>query len=269
MSVSVQLIEGDWTIGRDSGSTLAYYCYYTPGTDTEQDVEDALFSAAPATYRGSLLESVIFREHTFNCFKAIVRYGALNLPDTSGATPPEFSFEIGVENLQMLINLATVSQGAISGRTAPDHKGLIGVTDRGVEGIEVPTPTYAFSETHYFANSAITNTYKAALSTLVGTVNNGSFRGYAAGQVLSTGVSGTVKGDDLWQVRYQWTVSPNATGLVIGDITGVSKRGWDYLEVHYDEVEDTTNKIVLKRPYAYTIHQVLRYTNFAGFGIGT
>lgn len=267
--VTVELIDGDWTAGRDNNAALRYYCYYEPGTDTDDAIETALFGVAPTEYRGSFLESVVFREHTFRCMLATVRYGPLELPDTSGATPPEFTFEIGVENLKLLCNLATVNQGAISGRTAPNHKGLIGVTDKGVEGVEVPTPTYSFSETHYFANSAVTSAYKASLSLLVGTVNNASFRGYAAGQVLSTGVSGSVKGTDLWQLRFQWQISPNATNLPVGDMTVPSKRGWDYLEVHYDETEDTTNKRVLKRPYAYTLHQVLRYSNYSGFGIGT
>ncbi len=248
MTVTVDLIEGDWSIGRENGAALAYYCSYDPDTDTDDDIEDAVFAEAPATYRNYFLESVVLRPHRFNCMRAVVRYGNLNLPDVTGATPPEFSFEIGIENIKMLCNLATVSQGAISGRVAPNHKGLIGVTDKGVEGVDVPTPTYAFSEVHYFANSAITNTYKNTLSRLVGTVNNASFRGYAAGEVLTTGVSGSVRGSDLWQLRFSWQVSPNAVNLPVGDMTVASKRGWDYLEVHYDETEDTTNKVVFKTP---------------------
>lgn len=259
----------DWTLGRDGSSRIKGFVFFDPETEDEEDIENAAIAGLPSVYAGYVLNSVTLKPAGWNVFEAQGRYSALPSPDTSGSTPPEFSFEIGSENVKALIGFAKVSEGAVSGRDAPDHGGLIGVTDDGVDGVDVPQPVYSFSEVHHFNFAAITQAYKALLATaLVGTVNATPFRGFAAGEVLSTGVSGSVQGADLWSMRYQFAVLPNVAGLTLGPLTGITKRGWDYLEVHYDEEEDTTLKLTLKKPYAYTVHQVLRYSNYALFGIG-
>jgi len=67
----------------------------------------------------------------------------------------------------------------------------IGVTDTGVEGVEIVVPVYNFSETHYLPDGQVTQGYKLTLFGLTGKVNNGSFRGFAAGEVLFLGASGS------------------------------------------------------------------------------
>lgn len=258
----------EWTVGRDGSSRIKGYVYFDPDTEDESDIEAAAIGGMPSTYAGFLLNSVLLKPHGWNVFEATGRYSPLPAPETSGMAPPEFGFEVAAEQVKVLANLATVSQGALSGRTAPDHGGLIGVSDDKIEGVDVPQPVYSFSEVHHFSPAAITPAYKITLANLVGRVNNATFRGFAAGEVLCTGASGSVRGAELWTLRYQWAVLPNAAALTVGPLTGIVKRGWDYLEIHYEEEEDTTNKVILKKPYAYTVHQVLNYANYASFGIG-
>jgi hypothetical protein len=59
------------------------------------------------------------------------------------------------------------------------------------------------------------------------------------------------------------------TGLAVGPITGIAKKGWEYLWVRYADVEDTGAKMLVKRPIAAYVEQVYEYANFAGLGIGT
>ncbi|RLS54091.1 MAG: hypothetical protein DWH91_12750, partial [Planctomycetota bacterium] len=62
---------------------------------------------------------------------------------------------------------------------------------------------------------------------------------------------------------------PNATGLVIGEITGINKEGWEYLWVRYADAEDTTAKVLVKKPIAVYVEQVYPTNSFASLGIGS
>ena len=69
-------------------------------------------------------------------------------------------------------------------------------------------------------------------------------------------------------ISFKFAASPNATGLVVGDITGIAKKGWEYLWVRYADAEDTSAKVLVKKPIAAYVEQVYPYGNFAGLGIG-
>lgn len=130
-------------------------------------------------------------------------------------------------------------------------------------------PVYNFSETHYIDAALMTGAYKAALFFLTGAVNNAPFRGFAAGEVLFLGASGSKRGQDDWEIRFRFAASPNVTGLVVGSITGINKRGWEYLWGRYADAEDTAAKALVKRPVAAYVEQVYPYGDFSGLGIGT
>jgi len=263
----------EWTVGRDGSARLKAFVHFDPTTEDEEDIENAAIAGFPVNYAGYLFSAVTLKPRAWGVFEAVAKYTPLPAPDTGvggggGGADPEFAFEVSSETIKAMANLATVSQGAVSGRTAPDHGGLIGVSDDKIEGVDVPQMVYSFSEVHHFNNAAITTAYKIQLAKLVGRVNIAAFRGFAAGEVLCSGVSGSARGADLWSLRYAWAVQPNEAGITIGPLTGISKRGWDYLELHYEDEEDVTNKKLLKKPYAYTVHQVLRYADYSLFGIG-
>jgi hypothetical protein len=137
-----------------------------------------------------------------------------------------------------------------------------------VEGVDITVPVYHFSETHYFDDAVVTGAYKATLFLLTGTVNNAGFKGFSAGEVLFLGASGSKRGKEPWEVSFKFAASPNVTGLSVGDITGIAKKGWEYLWVRYNDQEDTVAKVLVKRPVAAYVEQVYGYGNFAGLGIG-
>jgi hypothetical protein len=115
----------------------------------------------------------------------------------------------------------------------------------------------------------VTSFYKAALFALTGSVNNAAFRGFAAGEVLFLGASGSQRGQDDWEITFRFAASPNVTGLTVGSITNIDKRGWDYLWVRYADMEDTTAKALVKRPVAVYVEQVYPFADLSGLGIGT
>jgi hypothetical protein len=142
------------------------------------------------------------------------------------------------------------------GKTAPDCKGAIGVTPDGVEGVDITVPVYQFSETHYLPDSLVTPTYKATLFALTGRVNDGTFKGFAAGECLFLGATGSKRGSGDWEITYRFAASPNATNLTLGDIAGINKKGFEYLWVRYEDVEDTAAKALVKRPTAVYVEKV-------------
>ena len=55
--------------------------------------------------------------------------------------------------------------------------------------------------------------------------------------------------------------------MTIGDITGVDKKGWEYIWVRYADAED--ENVLVKQPIAVYVEKVYDEGNFAGLGIGT
>ena len=183
-----------------------------------------------------------------------------------------FSFETGGGTQHITQSLETVGMYAAAG-DAPDFKGAIGVTHDSVEGVDIVVPVYHFAETHYLADAVVTNEYKGKLFRLTGKVNDAAFKGLDAGECLFLGASGSQRGGEDWEVAFKFAGSENRTGLTVGDIMGIDKKGWEYLWVRYQDVtEDSPGLVapmVVKQPVAAYVERVYDYGSFADLGIGT
>ena len=102
---------------------------------------------------------------------------------------------------------------------------------------------------------------------LTGKVNAAAFKGLSAGECLFLGATGSKRGVEDWEITYRFAGSQNRTGISVGSIIGISKRGWDYLWVRYADVEDG-NELV-KQPVAAYVERVYDEGNFSALGIGT
>lgn len=261
----------EWSIGQDGNAQLRYSVLFDPDTEDEADIEAAALAVVPASYAGYSFSSLALRPNGWNTYLATARYTQRPRPDTSGATPPDFAFEITSQQVKIVASLAVISSGQASGKTIPDNGNLIGVQPDGkIDGVEVPQMVYTFSESHWLAPAAITTAYKVTCASVVGSVNFGAaFKGFAAGEVLCTGISGTQRGLEQWQLRFAFGVLPNVSGLTVGPVSGIAKAGWDFIEWFSEEKENTTNKRMERELLGYRVHRVLRTGNFASLGIGT
>ncbi len=192
-------------------------------------------------------------------------------PETGDST---FSFDTGGGTQHITQSLSTPGSYAPAGSTPPNFRGAVGVTQDSVEGVDITVPIYNFSETHYLPAATVTNAYKGVLFNLTGKVNAGAFRGLAAGECLFLGASGSLRvpesdpsGGD-WEITFKFAGSPNRTGITIGTIAGVSKKGWEYLWVRYADVEDGASNTLVKQPIAAYVEKVYDEASFAGLGIG-
>ena len=249
------------TIAEDSSVDLRYVIR---GTDDDAAANSALLAASPVLYGGLVRQSAHTERIAEDAWEGSVRYGMLEPPETGDSS---FSFDTGGGTQHITQSLATVGAYSASG-PPPNFKGAVGATRDSVEGVDITVPVYNFSETHYIDAVLVTGAYKSALFSLTGTVNNAPFRGFAAGEVSFLGAAGSKRGQDDWEISYRFAASPNVVGLVVGDITGIAKRGWEYLWVRYQDAEDTDAKMLVKRPVAVYVEQVYPYGNFAGLGIG-
>jgi hypothetical protein len=89
--------------------------------------------------------------------------------------------------------------------------------------------------------------------------------------VLFLGASGSKRGsgDEAdWEITYRFAASPNVTGLSVGPINGINKKGWEYLWVRYADQEDTAAKALVKRPIAAYVERVYESGSFAALQLG-
>jgi hypothetical protein len=236
--------------------------YIVEGTEDDADVRTLVESTIPALYAGLLFQTYHITHQGGGVWEVSVRYGKQEPKETGESS---FSFDTGGVTAHITQSLATVSRHAPSG-TAPDCQGAIGVSTDSVEGTDITVPVYNFTETHYLDVAAVTGAYKAALFHLTGKVNNASFKGFAVGEVLFLGASGSQRGADDWEITYRFAASPNVTGLAVGAITGIAKKGWEYLWVRYADAED--QNILVKQPIAVYVEQVYQLGDFSALGIG-
>jgi len=158
------------------------------------------------------------------------------------------------------------------GTGAPDQKMAIGVDSNSVNGVDIVVPQLQWQETYDVPNVYVTSSWIRGVAGVTGTTNVSSFRGFEAGEVLFVGCSGSQEWDDQkgrgpWSLAFRFVASKNVTGQTIGDITGVSKKGHEYLWVRYEDAVDTN--VLLKKPKAVYVNKVYRETDFSVLGIGT
>jgi hypothetical protein len=255
--------------GRILSDESAEITYVIREIGSDVDARTELLIAAPATHNGLVRSDAQVEEIHDEIWLGTVRYAP------SASNPPQagessFAFETRGGTQHITQSLATVASYASPDiPAAPDFGGAIGVSEDSVEGVDITVPVYTFSETHYLSPGAVNTAYKATLFGLTGRVNDAPFKGLAAGECLFLGAAGTQRGDDPWEISFAFAGSPNVTGLSIGSIVGIEKKGWEYIWASYRQAEDTTAKMLVRKPVAAYVERVYREGNFAALGIGT
>ena len=273
------------TTGSNAQVTLTYIA---SGSDDDLAIKSAVESFAPETYDGLPRQSVQIEPISEEYWDASVRYAEATTSSSGTSGGPEpgsgeytYSFDTMGGTQHITQSLDTVGSYADSSiPSAPNFNGAIGVSNTNgnaeVQGVDITVPIYNFSETHYLTVEQVTPEYKGTLFQLTGKVNNATFRGLAAGECLFLGASGTLHGTETdtettgdWEITYRFAASPNKTGITIGNISGIAKKGWEYLWVRYADVEDMDAMAMVKRPIAAYVEQVYEDADFSLLDIGS
>ncbi|MDR2761353.1 MAG: hypothetical protein LBB88_01975 [Planctomycetaceae bacterium] len=189
------------------------------------------------------------------------------LPELDLENKRSISFEVSGSQTKMTHSLLTRGSWASGNNSPRDYGGLIGVTDDGVEGVDIDTAVSTFSETVYFYPWFLTSSYVAFLARAYGHVNMTPFRGFDIGEVRFLGANGSYRyGDTAVELTFKFAVSPNAMNIQIGEIVIPFKYGWDYLWIRWADVK--RNNVSVKTPIEAYVEQVYPGLNFYLLGIG-
>ena len=251
----------DTTLAESSNVELRYL---VSDTDSDAEVAAAVFAQSPASWNSLPRESITFSRIGQREWEATVRYATQPVTDSE----PSFTFETGGGTAHITQAIGTTGVFVPPGFVPPDFRNAIGVSRDSVDGVDIVVPTYKWTETFRIPASVVTGPYKATLFQLTGRVNNFAFRGFQAEEVLFEGARGSRRGMGDWEITFAFAASPNVTDLTIGNISGISKKGWDYLWCRYADFEDTDAKMLVKRPIAVVVNRVYPSGSFSLLGIG-
>jgi len=256
--VSCTLINERGPLGGDRGTLT----YLIEGHETEQGALTELLATAPTLYNYLQRDTAACRVEwhaigtggDVQVFLGYAEYRRKARKETGDTTT---QFEVGGATEHITQSISTISKTPVSG-TAPDHKGAIGVDEKGnIAGVDIVAPQLRFSKTYYIAAAAVTDAYIRTLAGLAAHVNDATFMGFAAGEVLFIGARGSQRGEEDWEITFDFAASPNKTNISIGGVITVpAKKGWEYLWVQYETIEDPTAKKLTRRPIAAYVEKV-------------
>lgn len=249
--------------------------YTVRGTDDEIEVYTQLASFSPSSVdidgnplnflpRSSISATPLHDDH----WQGRVLYGV----DGAPSDEPAYTFDTTGGTQRIFHSLETISKTAPPGETAPENHGLIGVTDNGVEGVDIIVPSAVFTETHRKTHAEVTEAYKGTVIKMTGKVNSAPFRGFAAGELLFAGAYGSRRGIiGDWEITYRWAASENQTDISIGNglFTVPTKKGWEYLWLRIRDVVDAVSNTLTKKPVAAYVERVYRTGDFSLLDIGS
>lgn len=201
-------------------------------------------------------------------FYVTVPYGPKN-QETGSFT---WSFDTSGGTVHIKASKSTVNRYAPAGQVAFDHKQLIGVHGKDVDGTDIAVPAMKISVQFKHPLGVITLAQARHLASVTAMVNSDTFLGFPPGEILLLGARGSDGTEAEATVGYDFVYSRNADGasgpkLTIGAIADIVKQGHDYAWISY-EPDVVADKPGMK-PNAVYVERVYNRTSLSaalGFG---
>lgn len=239
------------------------------GSDDLDTARNHIVTYVPSTFDGLAYKSLTWEHLGAGAWEFRASYVHPDRADRNATLDVgdyTFSFDTTGGTVQRKYSLASTAYPK-PGETAGSFKGAIGVTQDGVEGVEIGIPALKFSVRRRFAQASITLSYVQTLAAMTYTTNNDTFLGFAAGELLFIGASGQEGLESDPEITFNFIASPNVTGLMIGDISSIAKGGHEYLWVYFEPIEDDTAKLTVRQPKSVHVEQVYEQSDFDNLGI--
>jgi hypothetical protein len=247
--------------GRKSFNRIAIVTGYTQAEDAAQAAIDLPSTPFPLTIAAS------------GVLPAMQMVTAKAKPLTPNAWEIVFGYESRAIDLYTYSGTSqgksqTITQSygtTIYGSGAANYGSAINVDQNGVKGVEIGIPGLEFSIEKTMAKNVLSFAYVLTLVNLTYKTNNAAFRDFAQGELLFTGAEFRQSSNGETTVNFKFSASPNRTGLSFGTITGVAKKGHEYLWIDYEAWE--SGGYVIRRPRGVYVERVYEEGNFALLGI--
>lgn len=263
MGYAIELVGQEFSQGQNPTGVNRYQVMGTDDRTLARMLADA---ASPLLVDGLVKQQIHVTELGGELWEADVQYGTAERGEPGSV---EWSLEIGGGGSQHITqSLETIQRYPAGARNF--HGALLVRGQNGdlqADGIDIDVTRFAWSETHHFEYSQVGIDYLDTLFSLRGKVNDADWRIFSKGEVRFMGVSGSGKGEYTFPLTFQFEASPNATGLTVGDITGVDKEGWQYLWVFYEKDEDLTADGKIIQPAGVYVEKVYEYGDFDALGL--
>lgn len=183
-----------------------------------------------------------------------------------------YSFDTGGGTAHITHSLSTTATYNAAGHSTTNHKNAINVHEGNIGGLDVGIPAYEWQETHYFADATVSDAYIGKLYALAWHVNsdnfairNGSATNFPAGSVIFKGASGGQREEGDWEITFAFSYSQNRTGLSVGDIAAIAKKGWEWLWIETKPTPDGGR--MRQKAVQANVEQVYYTGAFADLGI--
>ena len=189
-------------------------------------------------------------------------------------TPEPGEFTISIDTSGATVNVQQAfSQVRFDapGETGPDYGESINVdSDGNPRGVDKIIPSLKVNVRARIAERFVADAlaYARTVASYTGKVNSSTYLGFAEGELLFKGATGDVITDDNPVLSFAFEASPNATGLTIGNISGISKEGWDFIWFDWVQKNDPAAGLKTTTARSAYVATVYEKANFAGLQIG-
>jgi hypothetical protein len=238
--------------------------YLASGTMDEVFVQAYALQATPVIYTS--LWGVLYRKDIlvdpdgYNRWQVTVPYGKHDTQNGNWT----WSFDTTGGSFHIKASKGTVAKYPSN---APDFKQLIGVHGDEVDGADVVIPSMKLNVTYKHPQGVVNMPFAMTIFALTGKVNGTPMFTRPAGEVLFLGGTGSDGTSAEAEAGYQFAISPNLQGLIVGAITNIQKDGWDIAWIKWKDATDSGKPV--KHPDAVYIERVYERTDLAaalGFG---
>lgn len=158
---------------------------------------------------------------------------------------------------------------AASGQTAVDYGNSIDVQDNKPQGVQRIIPALKISIRAKIATAYVQSpmAYSRLIANATGTTNDTAWEGFAVGELLFIGANGEVVSEEP-MLTFDFLASQNATGVSIGDVTGIAKEGHQFIWFDFIDSEDSGTNRLTTKPRAAYVGQIYGAANHGLMKIG-
>lgn len=157
------------------------------------------------------------------------------------------------------INSYPAADGDVGGLNP--HNGSIGVNKDGdVEGCDIVVPGLRMNYSFRHPQGIVDEAFARRLARATGKTNSDVWRGFNPGELLYMGSAGSDGRETEAEVSYAVIASENASGLSIGEIVDIAKKGHEFLWVEFEPNVDSGRGVT--RPRRVHIERVYESISF-------
>lgn len=265
--------------GYITSARLVYHCNDL-GEQSTAEILRAVKSAASAVIEKSALASVELVDlPRADCCDVAVNYGERSRTADAQFTKRKrkandvlWSFDVsgGTATVRTALEQIHDDGDALLRENVADFVGWNGKFGEAFScaGVNVVVPAMRETCRKTVGASSVTAAFRQKIGALVGKVNDGSFHGWNAGEVLFSGATLSEPyvnedGAELVDVTYSFMIRTNETGREIGEFSLPDVNGWDYAWAitGFDPAEQK-NKV-----RAVFVSRVYNYASFNDLGV--